>query len=108
MNILLVRLRLIGDVVFTTPMLPALKRRFPPWKGDAERHQQHQEDKYGRSRSAARGSHESRSPGAGGIPAMEILGQRAEPDIDRESHSALARSHWIRFRHSRAGGNPGN
>ena len=28
-KILLVRLRLIGDVVFTTPMLRALKRRFP-------------------------------------------------------------------------------
>ena len=29
MNILLVRLRLIGDVVFTTPMLRALRRRYP-------------------------------------------------------------------------------
>ncbi len=29
MNILLVRLRLIGDVVFTTPAIGALKRRFP-------------------------------------------------------------------------------
>ncbi len=29
MNILLIRLRLIGDVVFTTPMLRALKRAFP-------------------------------------------------------------------------------
>jgi lipopolysaccharide heptosyltransferase II len=28
-NILLVRLRLIGDVVFTTPMLRALRRRYP-------------------------------------------------------------------------------
>lgn len=29
MNILLIRLRLIGDVVFTTPALGALRRRFP-------------------------------------------------------------------------------
>jgi len=29
MNILLIRLRLIGDVVFTTPIIGALKRRFP-------------------------------------------------------------------------------
>lgn len=29
MNILLIRLRLIGDVVFTTPIVRALKRRFP-------------------------------------------------------------------------------
>src|SRR5262245_44274092 len=29
MKILLVRLRLIGDVVFTTPLLRGLKRRFP-------------------------------------------------------------------------------
>ena len=29
MNILLVRLRLIGDVVFTTPSIKALRRRFP-------------------------------------------------------------------------------
>ena len=29
MNILLVRLRLIGDVVFTTPIVRALRRRFP-------------------------------------------------------------------------------
>lgn len=29
MNILLIRLRLIGDVVFTTPILRALRRRFP-------------------------------------------------------------------------------
>ena len=29
MNVLLVRLRLIGDVVFTTPLLGALKRAFP-------------------------------------------------------------------------------
>ena len=29
MNILLLRLRLIGDVVFTTPLIPALKRAFP-------------------------------------------------------------------------------
>lgn len=29
MNILLIRLRLIGDVVFTTPLIRALKRRFP-------------------------------------------------------------------------------
>jgi lipopolysaccharide heptosyltransferase II len=29
MNILLVRLRLIGDVVFTTPVIQALRRRFP-------------------------------------------------------------------------------
>lgn len=29
MNILLIRLRLIGDVVFTTPVIRALKRRFP-------------------------------------------------------------------------------
>ncbi|MFL6279172.1 MAG: glycosyltransferase family 9 protein [Vicinamibacterales bacterium] len=29
MKILLIRLRLIGDVVFTTPLLRALKRRFP-------------------------------------------------------------------------------
>jgi lipopolysaccharide heptosyltransferase II len=29
LNILLVRLRLIGDVVFTTPIAPALRRQFP-------------------------------------------------------------------------------
>lgn len=29
MNILLIRLRLIGDVVFTTPIIRALRRRFP-------------------------------------------------------------------------------
>ncbi len=29
MNILLIRLRLIGDVVFTTPAIGALRRRFP-------------------------------------------------------------------------------
>ncbi len=29
MNILLIRLRLIGDVVFTTPLLRALRRRYP-------------------------------------------------------------------------------
>ena len=29
MKILLVRLRLIGDVVFTTPLLGGLKRQFP-------------------------------------------------------------------------------
>ena len=29
MNILLIRLRLIGDVVFTTPAVAALKHRFP-------------------------------------------------------------------------------
>jgi heptosyltransferase I len=29
MKILLIRLRLIGDVVFTTPLIPALKRTFP-------------------------------------------------------------------------------
>ena len=29
MKILLIRLRLIGDVVFTTPLLGALERRFP-------------------------------------------------------------------------------
>ena len=29
MNILLIRLRLIGDVVFTTPLIRALERRFP-------------------------------------------------------------------------------
>jgi lipopolysaccharide heptosyltransferase II len=29
LNILLIRLRLIGDVVFTTPVIRALKRRFP-------------------------------------------------------------------------------
>ena len=29
MNILLIRLRLIGDVVFTTPLIRALKRAFP-------------------------------------------------------------------------------
>jgi lipopolysaccharide heptosyltransferase II len=29
LNILLIRLRLIGDVVFTTPLLRALRRRFP-------------------------------------------------------------------------------
>ena len=29
MKILLVRLRLIGDVVFTTPAIGALRRRFP-------------------------------------------------------------------------------
>jgi ADP-heptose:LPS heptosyltransferase len=29
MNILLVRLRLIGDVVFTTPIVRALRRRYP-------------------------------------------------------------------------------
>ena len=29
LNILLIRLRLIGDVVFTTPLFPALKRAFP-------------------------------------------------------------------------------
>ena len=29
MNVLLVRLRLIGDVVFTTPILRALRRRYP-------------------------------------------------------------------------------
>ena len=29
MKILLIRLRLIGDVVFTTPMLRALKRTYP-------------------------------------------------------------------------------
>ena len=29
MKILLIRLRLIGDVVFTTPLLGALKRTFP-------------------------------------------------------------------------------
>ena len=29
MKILLVRLRLIGDVVFTTPLIRALRRRFP-------------------------------------------------------------------------------
>jgi ADP-heptose:LPS heptosyltransferase len=29
LNILLVRLRLIGDVVFTTPVIRALRRRFP-------------------------------------------------------------------------------
>src|SRR5262245_33250874 len=29
MKILLVRLRLIGDVVFTTPLLKALRQRFP-------------------------------------------------------------------------------
>ena len=29
MNILLIRLRLIGDVVFTTPILRALRRRYP-------------------------------------------------------------------------------
>ena len=29
MKILLVRLRLIGDVVFTTPLIRALKRTFP-------------------------------------------------------------------------------
>ena len=29
MNILLVRLRLIGDVVFTTPAIRALRRRYP-------------------------------------------------------------------------------
>lgn len=32
MNILLVRLRLIGDVVFTTPAIRALRRRFPDAK----------------------------------------------------------------------------
>ena len=30
MKILLVRLRLIGDVVFTTPLIRALRRRYPP------------------------------------------------------------------------------
>ena len=29
MNILLIRLRMIGDVVFTTPAIRALRRRFP-------------------------------------------------------------------------------
>src|SRR6187401_118799 len=29
MNVLLVRLRLIGDVVFTTPIVRALRRRYP-------------------------------------------------------------------------------
>ena len=29
MRILLIRLRLIGDVVFTTPAIGAIKRRFP-------------------------------------------------------------------------------
>ena len=29
MNILLIRLRLVGDVVFTTPAIRALRRRFP-------------------------------------------------------------------------------
>src|SRR5258708_18185990 len=29
LNILLIRLRLIGDVVFTTPIIAALRRRFP-------------------------------------------------------------------------------
>ena len=29
MNILLVRLRLIGDVVFTTPAIRAIRRRYP-------------------------------------------------------------------------------
>ena len=29
MNILLIRLRLIGDVVFTTPIIRALRREFP-------------------------------------------------------------------------------
>ena len=28
-SILLVRLRLVGDVVFTTPVIGALRRRFP-------------------------------------------------------------------------------
>ena len=29
MNILLIRLRMIGDVVFTTPAIRALRRRYP-------------------------------------------------------------------------------
>ena len=29
MKILLVRLRLVGDVVFTTPLIRALRRQFP-------------------------------------------------------------------------------
>jgi ADP-heptose:LPS heptosyltransferase len=29
MRILLIRLRMIGDVVFTTPAIRALRRRFP-------------------------------------------------------------------------------
>ena len=29
MRILVIRLRLIGDVVFTTPLLPALKDHYP-------------------------------------------------------------------------------
>src|SRR6266566_1553248 len=32
MNILLVRLRLIGDVVFTTPAIRAIRRRYPDAK----------------------------------------------------------------------------
>jgi lipopolysaccharide heptosyltransferase II len=31
-KILLIRLRLIGDVVFTTPLVAALKRTFPDWR----------------------------------------------------------------------------
>ena len=34
MNILLIRLRMIGDVVFTTPAIRALRRRYP----DARHH----------------------------------------------------------------------
>jgi ADP-heptose:LPS heptosyltransferase len=29
MNILLIRLRMIGDVIFTTPAIRALRRRYP-------------------------------------------------------------------------------